>query len=127
MTDPSFARGDAPEIRLATYGTLSPGRANHHQLSGLEGRWLRGTVRGFLHQEGWGAALGYPGIVLAADGPQVEVDVFESHELSSHWERLDAFEGPGYERVAVNVSTDEGPLAACIYVLTPASAQRPGS
>ena len=27
-----------PTCRLITYGTLAPGRANHHQLDGLDGR-----------------------------------------------------------------------------------------
>ncbi len=41
--------------RLATYGTLAPGRANHHQLDGLAGRWFVGSVRGRLFASGWGA------------------------------------------------------------------------
>ena len=32
-----------PHIRLAVYGTLGPGRPNHHQLSALRGRWVRGS------------------------------------------------------------------------------------
>ena len=43
--------------RLATYGTLAPGRVNHHQLDGLEGQWLQGHVRGTLVASGWGADL----------------------------------------------------------------------
>jgi gamma-glutamylcyclotransferase (GGCT)/AIG2-like uncharacterized protein YtfP len=61
--------------------------------------------------------MGYPGIVLDADGPLVEVEVFESEALPNHWHRLDAFEGPGYRRVAVTATTDEGALTASIYVL----------
>ena len=34
--------------RLATYGTLAPGRPNQHQLDGLEGRWFAGHVNGML-------------------------------------------------------------------------------
>ena len=103
--------------RLATYGTLAPGRPNHAQLAGLSGRWLTGQVRGTLVKAGWGAALGYPGLVLDADGPTVEVQVFESAELRSTWSRLDAFEGPGYRRVTTEVTTEEGAIAASIYVL----------
>lgn len=108
---------DGSDTRLATYGTLAPGRPNHRQLTGLSGRWLVGQVRGSLVHEGWGAELGYPGLILDADGPPVEVDVFESAALPRHWHRLDAFEGPGYRRVAVDVSTTEGVLPASIYVL----------
>ncbi len=106
-----------PDTRLATYGTLAPGRPNHGQLSGLSGRWLVGHVRGTLVQAGWGAELGYPGLILDTHGPLVEVDVFESSALPQHWHRLDAFEGPGYRRVAIEVTTAEGALAASIYVL----------
>ena len=34
------------ECRLVTYGTLGPGRPNHHQLDGLDGRWLKDTSTG---------------------------------------------------------------------------------
>jgi gamma-glutamylcyclotransferase (GGCT)/AIG2-like uncharacterized protein YtfP len=111
------SRDSGPEIRLATYGTLAPGRENHGQLSELSGRWLAGQVRGKLLEAGWGAALGYPGLILDPVGPLVEVLVFESRELPDHWQRLDAFEGAGYRRVAVDVSTAEGVLPASIYVL----------
>lgn len=50
-------------------------------------------------------------------GAPIEVFVFESRALVDHWQRLDAFEGPGYRRIAVDVSTDEGILPASIYVL----------
>lgn len=102
--------------RLATYGTLMPGRRNHHQLAGLEGRWLSGTVRGTLVQRGWGAELGYPALKPSADGSAVEVQVFLSPDLPQHWDRLDAFEGDEYRRVPIRVETGEGPVEAWIYV-----------
>ena len=108
------------EHRLVTYGTLAPGRPNHHQLDGLEGRWLRGHVHGTLYAEGWGASLGYPALVLDPEGPAVEVHVFESGDLPAHWPRLDAFEGPGYQRVTAAVHTAQGQLEAQIYALAPA-------
>src|SRR3954452_4134474 len=52
----------APDTRLAIYGTLAPGRVNHHQISALAGKWQRGTVRGQLFSSGWGVALGFPGV-----------------------------------------------------------------
>ncbi len=103
--------------RLAVYGTLAPGRPNHHQLNGLSGRWIEGTVRGQLLQEGWGAEIGYPGILLDLDGPTVGVQLFESSDLPDHWTRLDEFEGSGYRRTVTAVSTAEGDLSASIYVL----------
>ena len=105
--------------RLATYGSLAPGRPNHHQLDGLRGRWLHGQVHGALVDEGWGAALGYPALTLDPDGPAVDVHVFESADLPAHWARLDDFEGPGYRRVVTTVRTPDGDLEASIYVLPP--------
>ncbi len=104
-----------PELRLATYGTLAPGRINAHQLADLAGTWSRGTVRGRLVEAGWGAAHGYPGMILDAAGEEIEVHIFTSSDLPAHWPRLDAFEGDGYRRVAASVSTPEGLVAASVY------------
>ena len=106
----------SPDTSLAVYGTLAPGRPNHHELSGLDGRWRRGIVRGHLVAEGWGATLGYPALTLDPDGPPVDVQLFVSADLPAHWPRLDAFEGPGYRRVVTNVETESGAVAAFIYV-----------
>jgi gamma-glutamylcyclotransferase (GGCT)/AIG2-like uncharacterized protein YtfP len=103
--------------RLATYGTLAPGRLNDHQLGGLEGRWLEGYVQARLVEAGWGASLGFPAMVLDPDGPAVQVHVFESADLPAHWSRLDDFEGPGYQRVVTTVHSPAGEIDACIYVL----------
>ncbi|HEU0142124.1 MAG TPA: gamma-glutamylcyclotransferase [Bryobacteraceae bacterium] len=107
----------APDMRLATYGTLAPGRVNHHHLAGLSGRWQRGAVRGRLVDAGWGSALGFPALVLDPMGPLVDVYLFESSDLPDHWFRLDEFEGPGYTRVVTQVSTADGELGAWIYVV----------
>src|SRR3954467_11811354 len=107
-----MVRADEPDLRLVAYGTLGPGRPNHGQLSDLPGRWLAGQVRGSLVEAGWGASLGYPGLGLAVGGPVIEVEVFESEALPQQWDRLDAFEGPGYRRVAVDVATAKGLLRA---------------
>lgn len=104
--------------RLATYGSLAPGKVNHHQLAGLKGRWIRGTVRGRRIDAGWGASLGFPGLILDASGPAVDVFLFESADLVDHWARLDEFEGPGYRRVVTRVCTADGEVSACIYVVT---------
>ncbi|CAN5275104.1 gamma-glutamylcyclotransferase [soil metagenome] len=108
--------------RLATYGTLRPGRSNHDQLTGLRGMWTTGSVRGVLYAESWGAAQGYPGLILDPTAEPVEIDILQSDDLPDHWARLDAFEGEGYARVVAEVSTADGPVAACLYVLT---AERP--
>jgi gamma-glutamylcyclotransferase (GGCT)/AIG2-like uncharacterized protein YtfP len=103
--------------RLAVYGTLQPGQANHHQLAGLGGHWIPGRVRGRLLAEGWGAALGFPALVLDPAGPWVEVQILQSENLPQHWDRLDAFEGDGYWRVVTTADTEQGPVDTHIYVL----------
>lgn len=103
--------------RLAVYGTLRPGQPNAHELAMIDGTWTRGEVRGHLHPEGWGAALGYPGMDLDPEGDVIPVEVLTSHALAEHWARLDEFEGDGYRRVPVTVATADGPLEAQIYVL----------
>lgn len=105
------------EHRLAVYGTLAPGRSNEAELADIEGTWTRGTVRGHLFAQGWGAASGYPGILLDDDGPEVEVHVLSSPELSRHWHRLDAFEGPGYRRATAEVTVAGEVVAAQVYTL----------
>ena len=60
--------------------------------------------------------LGYPALRLDPDGSTVGVDIFESADLPAHWARLDAFEGPGYERVITTVHTPTGDIEASIYV-----------
>lgn len=110
-----IADDDLP--RLAVYGTLAPGRPNHGLLAPLPGHWFAGVVRGHLHHAGWGADLGFPGLVLSDDGDDVDVQIFESPSLRTEWPRLDAFEGPGYRRVVVHARTPAGSVAANIYVL----------
>jgi gamma-glutamylcyclotransferase (GGCT)/AIG2-like uncharacterized protein YtfP len=107
------------EHRLAVYGTLAPGRSNHHQVSDLGGEWIPGTVRGRLVSEGWGVQMGYPGLVLDPVGAEIAVQVLESSDLPAHWGRLDEFEGADYRRVAVSVATANGELGAYIYVVAP--------
>ncbi|MEV4417669.1 gamma-glutamylcyclotransferase family protein [Catellatospora sp. NPDC049609] len=107
--------------RLATYGTLAPGKPNHHQLDGLDGRWFAGHLHGRLLDAGWGATLGYPALVVDRDGDRIDVQVFESADLPAHWSRLDDFEGPQYRRVPVTVHTTAGHVEAFAYVLNPSA------
>ncbi|SFT86748.1 Uncharacterized conserved protein YtfP, gamma-glutamylcyclotransferase (GGCT)/AIG2-like family [Geodermatophilus amargosae] len=104
--------------RLAIYGSLAPGRPNHHQVAGLDGLWFPGRVHGRLVEAGWGASLGYPALIVDPDGWVIDVDVLESEDLPGQWSRLDDFEGPGYERVLTTVHTAAGELEAHVYVLS---------
>lgn len=104
--------------RLFVYGSLAPGRLNGHVLADVPGEWEPATVTGTLLQEGWGAALGYPGIVLDERGDEVEGLLFSSESLAGYWDRLDAFEGDGYERALAKVKLRDGTVVdACIYRL----------
>lgn len=109
--------------RLFVYGTLAPGRPNEHMLADISGNWEPATVTGTLLQEGWGAAAGYPGIILDEHGDEVHGLVFSSEALSKHWARLDEFEGEGYERVVTAARLQDGKtVEAYIYRL---SGERP--
>jgi len=101
--------------RLAVYGTLVPGGSNAHVLADLAGEWATGTLRGRRLDDGW---QGYPGLVLDPAGERVRVHVLSSPALPGAWSRLDAFEGPGYRRVVVDVELGDGSVvAAQVYVL----------
>lgn len=104
--------------RLFVYGTLAPGRANAHILAGVPGTWEPATVRGRLYADGWGAALGYPGLVLDGAGAEVDGLVFTSDALLEHWPRLDEFEGEGYRRVPTVATLRDGHVVpAYVYRL----------
>ncbi len=104
--------------RLFVYGTLGPGRPNEHVLGAIGGSWETATVTGILRQEGWGAAMGYPGIDLDEHGGEVKGFLFTSENLSGHWAVLDEFEGEVYERVLTKVTLKGGSTVdAYIYTL----------
>ena len=90
---------------LAVYGTLAPGRPNHHVVAPLGGVWTEGVIEGDLHPVGWGATLGYPAFRPRPGGPAVAVHVLTAAALATDWPRLDRFEGPAYRRILVPVFT----------------------
>ena len=99
--------------RLAVYGTLAPGRENHHLLEGAGGGWREDVfVEGDLHPLGWGAAKGFPALRCRAGGPRVRAWLLQAEKLPALWPMLDEFEGPGYCRVLVPVLDPEGKLVA---------------
>lgn len=105
--------------RLFVYGTLAPGQPNAHVLADVPGTWEPASVTGTLLAQGWGAAIGYPGIVLDERGETVHGQVFSSEALADHWARLDAFEGDGYRRVPTTARLDDGrTVDAYVYSLS---------
>lgn len=111
--------GSEPGVEhLAVYGSLQPGESNHDVVADLRGHWRPGVVRGHLHDRGWGAGVGFPGIVLDPTGPEVKVMVLTSPDLPRAWLRLDHFEGPEYHRRPTTVTLTTGQtLQAHIYEL----------
>jgi gamma-glutamylcyclotransferase (GGCT)/AIG2-like uncharacterized protein YtfP len=104
--------------RLFVYGTLAPGRANEHVLAGLGGEWQPASVRGRLIQQGWGAEMGFPGMVLDAAGEEIAGLIFAAPTLADFWPTLDAFEGEQYARVLAEARLpDGGSVATYVYVL----------
>ena len=104
--------------RLFVYGTLGPGRPNEHVMLDIGGTWQAASLRGHLQNAGWGAEMGFPGLVLAADGEPIAGHVFTSTNFASHWARLDAFEGAEYQRVCTRVTLDNGEqIDAYVYAL----------
>lgn len=102
-----FERRFGAGSRLAVYGTLAPGRSNHHQVAGLAGEWISGlVVHGELLTLGWGKYAGFPGLRWSPEGPAVGVELFVSADLEAHWPRLDHFEGLDYERILVPLVDD---------------------
>ncbi len=91
---------------LLAYGTLAPGESNHDVVSGVGGRWYRGSVRGTKGVRRSGHYRGFPAFVPDPAGPPVDVAILVSAELVDHWDRLDEFEGPGYRRIEIEARTD---------------------
>jgi gamma-glutamylcyclotransferase (GGCT)/AIG2-like uncharacterized protein YtfP len=104
--------------RLFVYGTLGPERPNEHILNVIGGSWSNATITGILRSEGWGAEMGYPGLVLDEQASEIEGFVYSSENFLLHWQRLDDFEGDGYSRVFTRVKLENGQhVDAYVYVL----------
>lgn len=109
--------------RLFIYGTLAPGRSNHHVVRDIEGQWSKAWMRGVLHEEGWGACEGYPAFVPSKNGKGELVEGFllSATSLDEHWKRLDAFEGDGYMRLIFTAVDESGAhFEAFVYAMASA-------
>tara|TARA_A200000113_G_scaffold209000_1_gene207741 strand:+ start:278 stop:658 length:381 start_codon:yes stop_codon:yes gene_type:complete len=108
---------------LFIYGSLAPGCPNHHIVGHIQGEWQPGTVEGYLVQKGWGAAMGFPGIVITGSTkPKEKVKgmMLSSSQLRDNWAMLDDFEGEQYERIIVPVKLESGHIVdAYIYQIKP--------
>lgn len=113
--------------RLAVYGTLAPGKANHHHVADLGGAWQPAAVRGRLGHVPAGEHKGLPAIVLHPALPPHPLHLLMCDQLPAHWARLDAFEGPEMQRLLVPLEAD-GRITgvANIYALRGAMLERLG-
>ena len=104
--------------RLFIYGSLQPGGPNEHVLADLDGTWEPAALKGRLIEAGWGASMGFPGLVIDDEGTEIRGHVLSSTELTAKWAHLDEFEGEEYERVTAVVTLDSGiQIEASVYAL----------
>ena len=101
-----------PQNSLVIYGTLAPGRPNHSKIEHVKGMWRKGTIKGKLVNEGWGAAMGYPAFEHVPENKQetIEAYILISDELGKHWDYLDKFEGEGYIRILTKYELETGEI-----------------
>ncbi|MDJ1501120.1 gamma-glutamylcyclotransferase family protein [Xanthocytophaga agilis] len=106
----NFIKTYRPEKSLIVYGTLAPDKPNHHVVQHIQGRWQKGTIRGKLYNEGWGAVQGYPGFKHVGIEEQQEINVYvlSSDELVTNWAVLDEFEGEEYRRLLAQFELETG-------------------
>jgi gamma-glutamylcyclotransferase (GGCT)/AIG2-like uncharacterized protein YtfP len=95
-------------VRLAIYGTLAPGKVNHHHIADLGGAWRDAAVRGSLGRVPCGIHEGLPAIVVGPDQPLHPVKLLASEALPGAWGRLDAFEGEEMQRLLVPLEGEGG-------------------
>jgi gamma-glutamylcyclotransferase (GGCT)/AIG2-like uncharacterized protein YtfP len=100
----------APCDKVFVYGTLRRGGSNHFRMEGAE-FMTAATVRARLYRIDW-----YPGLVLDDAGDDVIGEIYQVSERLM--KQLDAFEGPEYHRVMVEVKCagdHRSPVAAWIW------------
>jgi gamma-glutamylcyclotransferase (GGCT)/AIG2-like uncharacterized protein YtfP len=113
--DADLARAlDHPAHSLVVYGTLAPGRENHHLLESLAGEWSEVTIEGEL-----GDWIGYPMFRWTTPGDRVPGWLLRSTDLPAHYPRLDEFETDAYARHLVPYDTSTGFGVANCYVKAP--------
>ena len=113
-----------PGKYIIIYGTLAPNKPNHSKVEDIKGTWLKGTVKGKLANEGWGAELGYFGFKHAyLDKPEdIAAYILFSDELVDNWSYLDEFEGDGYKRILAKFELENGEMGVGnIYAINDAS------
>ncbi|HEY9549914.1 MAG TPA: gamma-glutamylcyclotransferase family protein [Kiloniellaceae bacterium] len=107
-----------PSVKLAIYGTLAPGKVNHHHIAGLGGAWQDAAVRGSLGRVPCGIHEGLPAMLLDPASPLQPLKLLTCEGLPAAWPRLDAFEGEEMQRLLVPLEREGGITGvANIYAL----------
>ena len=79
---------------------------------------LLATVKGKLHDEGWGSKFGCPGIKVDVKGQVVHGYIFRSDKLEENISFFDEFEGTEYKRTITDITLKNGiTTKAYIYQL----------
>lgn len=97
-----------PEHILIVYGSLAPGKSNHKEIAHISGTWKAGEIHGKLEDRGWGAGVGFPGLVNAQPSKPIEVQILFSEDLPTHWNAIDRFEGDEYVRRLIDFELVDG-------------------
>jgi len=124
IAERAIERAHRASVTLAIYGTLAPGKANHHLIAGLGGTWHDAAVRGRLGRVPGGIHEGLPAIVLDPAAAPHPLKVLVCDHLPAAWARLDAFEGEEIQRLLVPLEAAGGITGvANIYALRRAMIQ----
>ncbi|WP_241258554.1 gamma-glutamylcyclotransferase [Flavobacterium sp. Sr18] len=110
VAEEQFLNEYEPQKSIIIYGTLAPNRPNHSKIEHINGKWIKGVVKGKLVKEGWGAELGYYGFKHSSINEQESIEAFIlfSDELVNNWTYLDKFEGDGYRRILAKFELENG-------------------
>lgn len=110
VAEKQFLNEYKPQKSIIIYGTLAPNRPNHSKIEHINGKWIKGVVKGKLVKEGWGAELGYYGFKHSSIDEQENIEAFIlfSDELVNNWTYLDEFEGDGYRRILAKFELENG-------------------
>jgi gamma-glutamylcyclotransferase (GGCT)/AIG2-like uncharacterized protein YtfP len=110
VAEEQFLNEYKPQKSIIIYGTLAPNRPNHSKIEHINGKWIKGVVKGKLVKEGWGAELGYYGFKHSSIDVQENIEAFIlfSDELVNNWTYLDEFEGDGYRRILAKFELENG-------------------
>lgn len=94
---------------LVVYGTLAPGRVNHHIVEHIAGTWRDDVyVEGEFVNSGWAVEFGYPMMRWKTGGSRIASYLLTSAMLSACWPDLDRFEGSEYCRILIPVFDQQG-------------------